>query len=695
MTNKLAKNTIIVRIQASDPAEYAIFNPISGSFDLMSDKEYQLIMGPESLVKTAPELATYLLERGYSYPNAEAEQKAVSQAYYQFQQEIGASQVQLMLVPTYGCNLACTYCFQHGVEQKSPLITRDTVDAFFRYARENFSNGPLPPFITLFGGEPLVNSPAQHDIINYILDKCAEHHYELSIVTNGFDLIHYVDDLKKVKIKEIQITLDGSPKIHDSRRSTANKKGTFDTILTGMQAAVAAGFPINLRSVVDLENIQDLVNLATIMDQNGWLDLPEEKFKTQLGRNYELFECYAKPQHLMTQVELWGQFATLAQQYPVLKKFHKPDFKGIRYIAETGEMYLASFDTCPACKTEWVFDLNGEIYGCTASCGRQEYLLGKFWPEVKLNDQAITQWQTRNVVNIKECQDCKYDVICGGGCGVVSANQHQGRVHSPDCRPIKELLDIGVNYYLDDIRKLEDPTPTVTTPATGCVICQKPLHYQEQATAMTCHICGKTFSATAQCEQGHYVCDTCHNGDVLTLMEQHLVHSGQTNPVALAMEIFELPNLKMHGPEYHSLVPGVLVSAWLNKTGQTDTKAISEAIRRGKQILGGSCGTHGNCGAGVGTGIASSIINRATPLTGKSRSNANLMTAQALMDISKTEAARCCKREAITAITSFVQHHPDFSELSEEQTKSYTCVQYKQNRECAGIKCDYFPKHSS
>jgi uncharacterized protein len=134
-------------------------------------------------------------------------------------------------------------------------------------------------------------------------------------------------------------------------------------------------------------------------------------FKTQIGRNYELFECYVKPQHLMTQVELWAEYAALAKAHPVLYRFHRPDFKGIRHLVDTGDLYLASFDTCPAAKTEWVFDLYGEIYGCTASCGREEYRLGRYWPVVEKNDAAIENWQSRNVTTIEKCRSCSYNVI--------------------------------------------------------------------------------------------------------------------------------------------------------------------------------------------------------------------------------------------------------------------------------------------
>jgi Arylsulfatase regulator (Fe-S oxidoreductase) len=280
-----AKNNIIVKIQNTNEPEYAIMNPITGSFDLMGDHEYQLFLKFTKGEALPDDFSAYLLERGYAYDNYEAQNIAINKAYEDFNNEVARSQIQLMLVPTYGCNLACTYCYQGrgtglssqgvpiNIGNKPTLISKETVDAFFYYAEMNFSKSPQKPFITLFGGEPLVNSPVQKSIIQYICDKCAGAGYELSAVTNGYDFVEYIDILKKVKIKEIQFTLDGSKDIHDNRRATANKKGTFDRIIAGIEAAVENKMPVNLRSVVDTENIEDMISLAEYLDKKGWLDL--------------------------------------------------------------------------------------------------------------------------------------------------------------------------------------------------------------------------------------------------------------------------------------------------------------------------------------------------------------------------------------------------------------------------------------
>ena len=621
----VAKNNIIVRINGKEKIEYAILNPIAGNFDIMDEEEHKQYLELEKGKQTDEELESYLMERGYAFCDDNTYQKALKSAYDEFQKEVKDAQVQLMIIPTYSCNLACTYCFQHGIDGRPTLMTKEIVDAFFDYANQEFKDRAVKPFITLFGGEPLIDSVNHREIIEYIVERCIKDDYELSAVTNGYDFASYADLLSRAKIKEIQFTLDGTAKIHDKRRLTANGKGSFDRVIDGMEKAVSYGMPINLRTVTDRENIDDLVPLAELLDKKGWLDLPLELFKTQIGRNYELFECYEKPQHLFSQVEMWAHVAKLAKQYPVMKKFHKPDFMGLRYLVETGEMYLASFDTCPAAKTEWVFDLYGDIYGCTASCGREDFKLGTFWPIVAKNQESIEQWSNRDVTKIEKCKSCKYDVVCGGGCGVIAANRNDGVVWSPDCRPIQELYDIGIDYYQKEIQSLvQDPDEAQTQKTItikegthskgidenvshGCMICGGKMIYGTHPRKLKCDICGEEFVSNMECEQGHYVCDACHKGDVLDHMELLLVKSTEVNPIRLAKKIFDMPTMKMHGPEHHSMVPAVLETASQNISGNRDLTRIKEAIRRGIDIKGGSCGYHGNCGACVGVGIAESL----------------------------------------------------------------------------------------
>lgn len=713
-----AKNNIIVPFKYNDDQVHAILNPLSGSFDLLDKTEYEQIINGKA-ENLNGELAEYMLQRGYLFTDRAEEDALVKKQWDLFREETANTQTQLLLIPSYGCNLACTYCYQAGVQKEAGLISSQAVDAFFDYAATTFGGERQKPFVTLFGGEPFINSPRHRAIISLIIDRCAEYGYEVAAVTNGYDLLDYIDILARAQVKEIQVTLDGSKEIHDRRRIFKNGKGTFDRIVLGIEAALKHGMTINLRTVVDNENLEDLVEFAQFLDHKGWLDLPPELFKTQIGRNYELFECYAQPQHLLSEAEIWRQLWKMSLKHPILKKFHRPEFKGIRHLVDTGEMYMASFDTCPAAKTEWVFDLHGDIYGCTASCGRQEYKLGTFFPQVSLKNSAIEQWQLRNVNNIEECRDCRYNVVCGGGCGVIAANR-QGRILAPDCRPIQDLLDIGVNYYQHEIidlaADLKDHSAPVAGPkscsispvegggcdcceykneaghdnfSSGCLICGEELVYRDSKEPVQCAICGKKEESAVSCKNGHYICDQCHSQDVLAHVYSICSNTDLKDPLAVLNKLFAIPGLHMHGPEYHSMVPAAIVAAYANIKGLNKTSMLKEAIARGQDIKGGSCGLHGVCGAAAGAGIAYSIINGVSPLSRQTRGNAMKLTAAALTEMSNYGGPRCCKRESALAVETALNF---IDGLAEKNLDSYNCTQFGDNPDCLKKECRYFPQ---
>ena len=49
---------------------------------------------------------------------------------------------------------------------------------------------------------------------------------------------------------------------------------------------------------------------------------------------------------------------------------------------------------------------------------------------------------------IAACKTCELRLACGGGCASVAFNK-TGDVQTPDCRPVKELLGLGISLYFD------------------------------------------------------------------------------------------------------------------------------------------------------------------------------------------------------------------------------------------------------
>lgn len=223
---------------------------------------------------------------------------------------------------------------------------------------------------------------------------------------------------------------------------------------------------------------------------------------------------------------------------------------------------------------------------------------------------------------------------------------------------------------------------------SGCIICGEDLYnVAGKALMAKCHLCGKEETSHTLCKNNHYICDDCHRGEVLELALDMLMASTSKDPVEIALEIFELEGLNMHGPEYHSILPGVLLAAYGNVKGNKNEDLIREAMDRGKLVCGGFCGSHGACGAALSLGIASSIINETTPFDHEGRREANRMTGLALAAISENGGARCCKRDGITSIKVFKDELGCF----EDSGLDYICSQFPDNEVCILTGCPYFP----
>jgi len=243
--------------------------------------------------------------------------------------------------------------------------------------------------------------------------------------------------------------------------------------------------------------------------------------------------------------------------------------------------------------------------------------------------------------------------------------------------------------FLDPSQATENP-PAADRHVEGCIICNSALEYSGVNHTRKCHVCGNHFQANAICTNGHFVCDSCHSLDArgVTLTLCH--SSTETDPITLFTRISSHRVFPMHGPEYHSLVPAVIVAAYRNAGGSIPEGAISTAIERGSTIAGGSCAFLGVCGAALGAGTALSIILKGTPLKGTIRQMVQTITVDILQQIASFNAARCCRRDCLIALTRFVELSGHYLPLQLKATKSPSCIQCKGNEYCIGTKCPWW-----
>jgi uncharacterized protein len=428
-----------------DSENFFIVNLLSGNADILNRRDAEKLRdlknGIGVMDKAFVEEAAF---KGYLV-DEEEERKLYLRKYLDFIDDRDKDEIQIFFVTNYSCNFACSYCYQDQYENPGMELNKEIIDAFFSYVQNEFAG--RRKYITVFGGEPLLNSPKQKSLISYFLKKASDSDLEVCVVTNGYHLEEYIELLKTVKIREIQVTLDGTESVHDKRRFLKGGRGTYGTILRGIDACLLEKININLRMVIDRDNIENLPQLADVAIERGWTQSPW--FKTQIGRNYELHHCQSAPGRLFDRYTLYLTLYELIKKFPQISGFYRPAYSVTQFLSDNGRLPDPLFDSCPACKTEWAFDFTGNIYSCTATVGKTDESLGTYYPEVVLNREMISKWETRDVTAITECKNCNLQLACGGGCGSIAKNR-TGMICSTDCRPVKELLQLGFAAFFPE-----------------------------------------------------------------------------------------------------------------------------------------------------------------------------------------------------------------------------------------------------
>ena len=177
---------------------------------------------------------------------------------------------------------------------------------------------------------------------------------------------------------------------------------------------------------------------------------------------------------------------------------------------------------------------------------------------------------------------------------------------------------------------------------TGCLLCGKPLVYFERTRPLRCAVCGKEAPANAACEDGHFVCDRCHESSSAAFFLPLLLASTEQDPLAL----FER--------------------------------------------MGGSCGYWGVCGAAVGAGIYMSILLGSNPLHREAWPIPQRLVAACLNDIAERGGPRCCKRTGRLAITRAAAFTEELLGVAMPLGRA-ACRHFPENRECLYRDCPYFP----
>lgn len=302
----------------------------------------------------------------------------------------------LFIAPTQSCNFDCIYCFENE-RQKKTLNSKKIIKLIEFISTFKSSNIK----IVWYGGEPLLAFNKIEEISRKLVEKKVS--FNSTIITNG-SLIKekYVDTFDNMHIDEIQITLDGLKETHDKRRFyIKSNKGTFDDIIKNIETIFNRNkrVTVNIRVNIDDTNKDDYILLSKLL---------YTKFKNN--------KLYIGPAFVYEKQGACSSIINCIKNREEKMRFYQNLSNNNKYYVN----YYPSI-TNGVCMARhinsYVIDADCNLYKCPWDIGVNDKIIGNFNIKEKVNNKLLRDYLIgEDHLDDKECKDCFYLPICGGGC---------------------------------------------------------------------------------------------------------------------------------------------------------------------------------------------------------------------------------------------------------------------------------------
>lgn len=443
-----------IHVPARQEGHTLIANGYTGALDLLPRHVSEVLMDAEQVGWEAdahwfdPATLSFLRQRGYVTELSPAgEREAVARLAGELREETDCWFPHFYILPTYRCQLHCSYCFQSKVRIRQrgnlptpPIMSEAVMRAAFRTIDCLVGNRRRRS-IGIYGGEPLQG--AHREAIEKLVALGSAEGHRFLAATNAVDLDQFLDLLGPGKIVALHVPLDGPPAIHDRRRR-GPLGPTFEGIVRNLESALIRNTKLRLRINIMRDTMEGLDELMERLEGAGFLGSPLVTcYLKAVYPSRKLAAAEFQRQGYVTEAEVAGLLGRYAGKLRRLSGYPIVDGR-IRALAR-GDIRLA---LAPRhCWSVYVFDPAGLIYPCNNVAGDESRSTGRYYPELVWNRQASAMWAGRSVENLPQCLACKYALLCGGGCGY-QALVANGELASPHCddfgRTFERLLPL---YY--------------------------------------------------------------------------------------------------------------------------------------------------------------------------------------------------------------------------------------------------------
>lgn len=393
----------------------------------------------------------FLLYNRFLFEEEAEEQKLIDKSIAQYHMDTSDSPNLYGLCLTYDCNLRCPYCYENGIGRQDTLMSEKEIDRALKGIAElNARLGKENSLLVLFGGEPFMES--NRTAVEYFFKQAAEYcdneerngrSCRLVLFSNGFELAGFLPLLEAFRkyIDSVMLTLNGVKAVHDRFKISVNQESSFDRTTDVIERLLKAEIPVNVRCDVDKTNIRALPQAADAIIGRGWDKNP-------------LFRYYISPIK-------WCEGSSCLSEGEILRSFLKLDaIHGgkLSRVFELGALRIVhnlmrmlkkesggkiAYQYCESVrKQQYIFGTDGCIYKCLSSIGKKELAFGEYGETVTIYQEREDSWNARNVMNIPKCRNCRFALVCGGGCALKA--EQCGNLYEPQCEDVRAVVDAGL-----------------------------------------------------------------------------------------------------------------------------------------------------------------------------------------------------------------------------------------------------------
>ncbi len=347
----------------------------------------------------------------------------------------------------HDCNLRCRYCFAGQGDYNSGMrdmmsleVGQKAIDFLIEASghRHNLD-------IDFFGGEPLLNWAVVTELVDYCEQRAQESGKDLrlTMTTNGLLLDKEKRDYINEHFKNVVLSIDGRPDVHNYMRPSPNGKASFEPIIKNIKAMVEErgdDKEFYVRGTFTHFNTDFAEDIRYLAEQ----DLKQISMEPVVAAPEDPYALTAEDIEAVLE-----EYEKLALVYADEKDGSHPyRFFHFNLDLEEGPCAYKRLKGCGVGSEYIAVTPQGDIYPCHQFVGKEEFLMGnvlKDGPD-QLSEEVKELFSQHLVPDRTPCDRCWARYFCAGGCiaNHYNASGSLDGIYEEGCRLQKKRLEAAL-----------------------------------------------------------------------------------------------------------------------------------------------------------------------------------------------------------------------------------------------------------